>query len=80
MGILISWIINILLGALAGWIAGKLLKSNGSFVRNAVIGVIGGFVGGAIFKFLLGTGLGFVGSVLGACLVLWIYETYIQKK
>lgn len=76
---IIAWIINILVGALAGWIAGKLLKSNGSFLRNAIIGVIGGLVGSVIFNFLLGTGLGFVGSVLGACLVLWVYEKYIQK-
>jgi len=33
-----------------------------------------------IFGFLVGTSLGFIGSVIGACLVIWIYEKFIQKK
>ena len=47
-------IINILLSALAGWIAGKIMKSEGGFIRNAIIGAIGGTVAGVIFGFLLG--------------------------
>ena len=40
MGIL--W--TILMGALTGWLAGKIMKSQGGWLRNIIIGVIGGFV------------------------------------
>lgn len=40
----------IVLGALAGWIAGMIMKSDNSLVVDIILGIIGSFVGGFIFK------------------------------
>lgn len=70
-----SIIWSILIGALIGWVAGKIMHTSGSFVQNAILGILGGFVAGI---FLPGW-LGYVGSVIGACLVIWLYNKFIKK-
>lgn len=72
---MIGLILEILVGALVGWVAGIIMKSKGGFVRNAIMGIIGGFVAGL----LLPGWLGILGSVIGACLVIWVYEKFIKK-
>lgn len=44
---LTSIIIWILLGAVAGWIAGQLMKGKGlGTVGNIIVGIVGSFIGG----------------------------------
>ena len=43
----VGWIGYIIIGAIAGWIAGKIVKGGGSgIVMNIVIGIVGALVGG----------------------------------
>ena len=74
MGI-ITWLV---LGALSGWIANRLMDSRTGLIDNIIIGIIGAFIGGFVFNFLGAqtiTGFNlhsiFV-SVIGACILLWI--------
>jgi uncharacterized membrane protein YeaQ/YmgE (transglycosylase-associated protein family) len=62
-GGLIAWI---LLGLLAGWIAGKLTSGRGfGCIGNIAIGLIGAVIGGFIFSTLGIHGLaGFWGSLI----------------
>lgn len=69
---LIALVIDILIGALVGWLAGLVMKSKGTFWRNAVMGILGGIIGGFL-------PFGIIGSILGACLVIFVYEKYIIK-
>ena len=73
---LIKLITEIVLGALAGFIAGKIMDSGDKgFWMNAILGIVGGFVGGLIGNLLhIGGGwiVGLVLSVIGACLVIFI--------
>ena len=73
MDFIISTIISIALGALAGWLAGKIMKDEGSLLRNIIVGIVGGWLGGFLFG-LIGIGLGFIGSVIGSCLLLWLIK------
>ncbi len=73
---LVNLLIAVILGALSGWTAGKIMKSDGDLVRNIILGVVGGFVGDLIFDLL---GISFAGyfgtvlvSVVGACLVIFV--------
>jgi uncharacterized membrane protein YeaQ/YmgE (transglycosylase-associated protein family) len=83
MGV-ISWII---LGLIAGFIASKILNRTGSgLILDLVLGMVGAAVGGLIFSGLFGmrgvTGLNIwsiIVSVIGAIVVLWIYEKLIAK-
>ena len=38
-------IISIILGALIGWIASKLMGTKGGLIRNLILGVVGSAVG-----------------------------------
>ena len=75
MGV-IAWLV---LGALSGWLANKLMKNSSSgLIDNIITGIIGSFIGGFVFNFfgaqtIIGLNLHsiFV-SVVGACILLWI--------
>ena len=68
----------LIIGALAGWIAGKLIRGGGfGFVGNLVVGIVGAVIGGHMFTYLgLQAGDGLIGSlvtsVIGALVLLFI--------
>jgi uncharacterized membrane protein YeaQ/YmgE (transglycosylase-associated protein family) len=84
MGV-VSWII---LGLIAGFIASKIVNRTGSgLILDLVLGMVGAAVGGFIFSGLFGmsgvTGLNIwsiIVSVIGAAIVLWVYERLIAKS
>jgi uncharacterized membrane protein YeaQ/YmgE (transglycosylase-associated protein family) len=44
-------IIFLAIGALAGWLAGKIMKGGGfGLVGNIIVGVVGAIVGGYVFR------------------------------
>ena len=67
---------SILMGALVGWIAGKLMKGKGGLLRNIITGIIGSFVGSFVFGLVGLHAAGFVGNlivgIVGACLFIWL--------
>jgi uncharacterized membrane protein YeaQ/YmgE (transglycosylase-associated protein family) len=69
------WVI--LIGLLAGWVAGQLWKGSGfGLLGDLIVGVIGSLLGSFIFG-LIGIGAyGLIGrlviSVLGALILLWL--------
>ena len=70
-------IIFLAIGAIAGWLAGLLMKGGGfGLLGNIVVGVIGAVVGGVVFGFLGITAGGMIGSIItataGAALLLFI--------
>ena len=70
-------IMFLIIGAVAGWLAGKLMKGGGfGLVGNIVVGVIGAFVGGYLFSALGIEAGGLIGSLVtatvGALVLLWI--------
>ena len=64
MGAIISWLV---VGLVAGWLAGQIMKGSGfGPVGNLVLGVIGAVVGGVLFR-LVGLGpTNLIGSVIAA--------------
>ena len=74
---------SIILGALAGWLAGKIMKKRGSFIKNLILGIVGSVVGGAIANALHISG-GFIVeliiAVVGACIILWIGGLFSKKR
>jgi Transglycosylase associated protein. len=80
MGIIVS----ILVGALAGYIAGLLMKGKGfGFLYNLLIGIVGGFVGGLIFDLLGITTTSILGNIIcavvGAVALLFIISLFKKK-
>lgn len=75
---MIKFIVFILIGALIGCIAGKIMgHEKQGFIRNALLGLVGSLVGGWIGNLLkIGGGWisGLILSVAGACLVMFLIE------
>lgn len=75
MGIL-AWII---VGAIAGWLAGYLTRTNEGLAGNIILGVVGGLFGGFVLN-LVGFGGGITGidvpsiftATVGAVLLILI--------
>ena len=68
-----------IIGAIAGWLAGLIMKGKGSgLLMNMLIGIVGAFIGGWAFSFLGLTSNGFIGSlvtaVFGAIILLFIVK------
>ena len=74
----IGWIMTIILGALAGLIAEKVMKFDTGLMMNIVLCVAGALLG----NFILGAlGMSFGGligqlivAVAGACLLIFVYR------
>ena len=75
----VGWFAYIVIGGIAGWIAGKIVKGGGSgILMNVIVGIIGGFLGGFLLEKLgLDVVAGrkwftFFTALLGAVILLWI--------
>lgn len=69
----------IIIGAAAGFLATRLLRIEADLLTTLAIGVGGALVGGLVIRFLLlvtGWLAGFVGAVLGAMLLIWLWRAY----
>ena len=74
---LTSLIIFLAIGAVAGWLAGTLMKGGGfGLLKNIIIGILGSVVGGFLFGLLGISAGGLIGSIVtatvGAALLLFI--------
>jgi uncharacterized membrane protein YeaQ/YmgE (transglycosylase-associated protein family) len=73
-----SLLIFLIIGAIAGWLAGVIVKGYGfGLIGNLVVGVIGSFIGGWLFGVLgFAAGAGLLGELIpaiaGAVLLLFI--------
>jgi uncharacterized membrane protein YeaQ/YmgE (transglycosylase-associated protein family) len=63
-----SLLVWLLIGAVAGWLAGTIVKGSGfGLVGNIIVGIIGSFIGGWLFDyFAIATGGGIFGAIIGA--------------
>ena len=63
-----SLLIFLLVGVLAGWLGGIVVKGYGlGLVGDMVVGVIGSFIGGWLFSYFhIVHGPGFLGELIGA--------------
>lgn len=73
MGIILSLVI----GCLAGFCAGKLMKGGGfGLIMNLILGLFGGALGGWLFSLLGIAWAGILGqlgtAIIGAVVILWI--------
>lgn len=75
-GGIVAWIV---VGLIAGWLAGKVVSGSGyGLVLDLVLGLLGALVGGFLYHQLVGGELWFWGSLLvaflGACVLLAGYR------
>ena len=80
MGIL-AWIV---VGLIAGWLAGQVMKGGGyGMLADIILGLLGGVLGGWIFEKLgVSTGGGMIGSIIVAFIgaVILVGITRVLKR
>lgn len=72
-----SLLIWLAIGAVAGWLAGVLMKGYGfGLIGNIIVGIVGAFVGGFLAGMIGLTASGIIGSIVlatvGAVVLLFI--------
>ena len=76
----------IVIGVLASWVAGQVMKGSGfGLVGDAIVGAIGAFIGAYVFRAAGAEfGAGVAGSLIvafaGALLLLFIIRLFISRK
>ena len=73
----VGWIGYIIIGALAGWIAGMIMKTKEGRLLNIVIGIVGALIGGFLLSFFVDTASGgwwftLFTAILGAVILLYL--------
>jgi uncharacterized membrane protein YeaQ/YmgE (transglycosylase-associated protein family) len=82
-GGIIAWIV---IGLLAGWLAGVVMPGRGyGLIGDLIVGLIGAFIGGLIVGLLApGSSFGFWGSLLvalvGACILVAIMHAVTGNR
>ena len=71
-------LIFLLIGLLAGWLAGQIMKGSGfGPIGDLAVGVVGAMIGGYVFGRFIPIG-GILGSIIcataGACLLLFVIK------
>ena len=80
-----SLLIWLFVGAVAGWLAGMIVKGYGlGLIGNIVVGIIGAFIGGWLLGQLgLFTGSGIIGSIIGAtvgAVILLLLLSLVRRR
>lgn len=76
----IIWLIVV--GAAAGFLATRLMNIEASIPATILIGIAGALIGGLILRVLLvlsGALAGFVGAVLGALVLIWVWQALFRR-
>ncbi|TDL78424.1 GlsB/YeaQ/YmgE family stress response membrane protein [Palleronia sediminis] len=81
-----GWLITIILGGLAGWIAERIMKADTGLLMNIILGI----VGAAVLNFLLSTIFGLypadnwfaylVVAIVGACGLIFVWRAIAGRN
>ena len=71
----------ILIGVIAGWLAGQFLKGGGfGIFGDIVVGIIGAVIGGFLFRIIgLSTGGGLLGNLTAAAIGAVVFLLVIRQ-
>lgn len=81
-----SLIWTLLIGGIAGFIAGKLVKGSGSgIILNVILGIVGSWLGQWVFSLMKISISGvkwpyFLTSLAGAVIILFLYGIIFKKR
>ena len=81
-GGVIAWLV---VGLIAGWLAGLMMKGGGyGILGDIIVGLIGSFLGGLMLSFFVEGAAGFWGSILvafiGACVLIFLVRAISGRQ
>ena len=81
-----SWLVWIIIGGIAGAIAKALMpgRNPGGCIITIILGIAGavvaGYLGQALNLYKPGDRVGFIGAVIGAFIILFIYRMIASRR
>lgn len=78
-----EFVLLLVVGAAAGFLATRMMKLQTDIPTTIAIGVGGAIIGGLVIRLLIeltGWMAGFVGAVLGALVLIWLWKTYLRRR
>jgi len=83
--VLMAILIMLLVGAIAGWLAGLIMKGSGfGLLGDIGVGIVGGFIGGFLFRLLGLQAESLVGAIVsataGAVVLLLVIRMFKKKS
>ena len=82
-GGIIAWLV---VGLIAGWLAGQFMRGGGyGVIGDIVLGIVGALIGGFVFGLLMpGTSAGLIGSIvvafIGAVILIAIARAFTRGR
>jgi uncharacterized membrane protein YeaQ/YmgE (transglycosylase-associated protein family) len=76
------FLILIVIGAAAGFLATRFMRVQTDVPTTIAIGIGGALVGWVILRFLVsvtGWVAAFVGAIIGAMALIWLWQKYVSK-
>jgi len=73
----------VIIGAAAGFLATRFMKLDADVPTTIAIGIFGALVGGLILRALItmaSWAAGFVGAVMGAMLLIWLWRRWAGRR
>lgn len=81
---MLGFILAIIIGGIAGWIAEKIMKVDHPWWLNIILGIVGAFVFNLLLSLIVPVGGGIIwqliAGIIGACLLIWIYREYEKRR
>ncbi len=78
-----GWLWFLIIGGIAGWLAGKITRGSGfGLVGDLIIGVIGALLGGFLFGLIGLTSFSLLGSLVTATVgaIVFLYLVRVLKR
>ena len=80
-----SWIMTVVIGGVAGWIASRIMDERQGILMNILVGVLGAVLFNGILRlFLMRTWGGLVGqlavAVCGACILIFVFRKLRARR
>ncbi len=74
-----GWLVAIIVGGIAGWIAEKIMKADHGLLTNIILGILGAVILNAILSavgiYTAESWLAwFIVAIIGACALIWGYR------
>lgn len=78
------FILNLILGGLAGYLAGRIMDSRTGMLRNIILGLVGSVIGGALLGAFGMNATNWIGqvivSIIGACVLIWLGRLFFNRR
>jgi uncharacterized membrane protein YeaQ/YmgE (transglycosylase-associated protein family) len=81
----VGWLGWIIIGGIAGALAGRMIRGEGfGILGDVIVGIIGGLVGGWLLGLVVNANVGIIGTfitaLIGACILVWLLHFFTGTR